>query len=267
MLKEKEKLYNSQSVLVLTAALNEEEGIRLTLAEVGRYLLGSRFLVVDGHSRDRTVDVAKDLGAEVVFQEGKGKGDAIAFGLRHVKHDFDYLVLIDADYTYPAAYIPQMISILEENSQVGMVCGNRFNSHLKNGIMRGCFYFGNRLLAFTHSLVNKVDLRDPLTGLRVIRWNILKNWQPKSTGFDVEVELNNYVLSLGYNIEEIEIPYRERVGEKKLKLKDGFTILNRILIQSFSEKISGFDVVWVESVKQLCHFDFFAQKIPWGVLQ
>lgn len=230
----------AQSVLVLVAALNEEEGIRLTLDELRRYLPSSTFLVVDGHSRDRTADVAKDLGAEVLFQEGKGKGDAIAFGLRRAQYDFDYLVLTDADYTYPAAHIPQMISVLEENPQVGMVCGNRFNSHLSISAMRDAFYFGNRLLAFTHNIVNKVNLSDPLTGLRVIRWNILKNWQPKSMGFDVEIELNNYVASIGYDIAEIEIRYRERVGEKKLKLKDGFAILNRILMHSFSEKILGF---------------------------
>jgi len=239
--KETEKRRYSPSVLVLVAALNEEEGIGLTLAEIRRFLLGSTFLVVDGHSIDHTVDIAKDLGAEVLFQESKGKGDAIACGLKHVKYDFEYLVLIDADFTYPAKYIPRMIRILEKNSQVGMVCGNRFNSHLEIGAMRDSFYLGNRFLAFTHSLLNKVDLHDPLTGLRVIRWNILKNWQPKSNGFDIEVELNNYVASKGYDIKEIDIPYRERVGEKKLKLKHGFTILNRILKQSFFENILDFN--------------------------
>lgn len=222
------------------AALNEEVGIRFTLAELRRYLPDSKLLVVDGHSRDQTVPVAKDLGAEVVFQEGRGKGDAIASGLRHEKYDFDYSVLIDADYTYPAEYIPHMVSILENNDQVGMVCGNRFNSKLKIGAMRDCFYFGNRLLAFTHNLINNVNLRDPLTGLRVIRWSILKGWQPKSVGFDVEIELNSLVAGKGYDIEEVEIPYRERVGEKKLKMKDGFSILNRILMQSFSERLRGF---------------------------
>jgi glycosyltransferase involved in cell wall biosynthesis len=218
ILREKEKRVIAPSILALIAALNEEEGIRLTLAELRRYLPGSAFLVVDGHSRDRTVDVAKDLGAEILFQEGEGKGDAIAFGLRHAKDDFDYSVLIDADYSYPAAYIPRMISILEENSEVGMVCGNRFNSNLEIGPMRSSNYFGNRLLAFTHNVVNKVDLRDPLTGLRVIRWNILKNWQPKSTGFDVEIELNNYVVGKGYDIEEIDTIQRT-CGQEKAEIE------------------------------------------------
>ncbi len=129
------------STLVLVAALNEEEGIRLTLAELKRFLGDSHILVVDGHSRDRTVHVAKSLGADVLYQEGRGKGDAIACGLRSSSREYAYVVLIDADYTYPAEYIPQMIDFLERNPKVGMVCGNRFNSNLHDGAMHDSFYF------------------------------------------------------------------------------------------------------------------------------
>ena len=230
---EKAERYSYPSTLVLIAALDEEQGIRPTLAELHKYLNGSRFLIIDGNSRDRTVRVAKSLGADVLSQEGKGKGDAIGFALQNVSDDFDYVVFTDADYTYPAEYIPQMIRLLDANPDVGMVCGNRFNSHLRTEAMHDAFYFGNRVIAFTHNLLNGIALRDPLTGLRVVRWKILKNWQPKSSGFDIEVELNHHVERSGYSISEIEIPYRERVGEKKLKLQHGITIMKRILTESF----------------------------------
>jgi len=222
----------SPSILVLIAALNEEDGIGLTLAELRQFLSGSQFLVVDGNSIDRTVHIAKSLGADVIYQKGKGKGDAIGYALVHIDHNFDYVVFTDADYTYPAEYIPQMIRIIEENPQVGMVCGNRFNAHLHLGAMRDVFYFGNRFIALTHNLLNGVELRDPLTGLRVIRGELIKNWQPKSVGFDIEVELNHHIERQGYSITEIDIPYRERIGEKKLKLKDGIIILKRIITES-----------------------------------
>jgi glycosyltransferase involved in cell wall biosynthesis len=228
----KAERYRYPSTLVLIAALDEEEGMRPTLAELRKYLDGSRFLVVDGNSRDRTVRVAKSLGADVLRQEGNGKGDAIGFALQSVSDDYDYVVFTDADYTYPAEYIPRMISLLDANPDVGMVCGNRFNSHFRMEAMHNAFYFGNRVIAFTHNLLNGIALRDPLTGLRVVRWEILKNWQPKSSGFDIEVELNHHVERRGYRISEIEIPYRKRVGEKKLKLQHGFTILKRIVAES-----------------------------------
>jgi glycosyltransferase involved in cell wall biosynthesis len=223
---------DSPSILVLVPALDEEEGIGLTLVELKKYLSDSCFLVVDGNSKDQTVHSAKSHGADVLCQQGKGKGDAIGFALGHVERDFDYVVLIDADYTYPAEYARQMIKILESNPEVGMICGNRFNSHLNLGSMRDIFYFGNRIIAFMHNLLNGIALRDPLTGLRVIRWSAVRAWQPKSTGFDIEVELNHHVEKQGFTIKELDIPYRVRVGEKKLKLRHGFSILERILSES-----------------------------------
>ena len=220
------------SIMAIIAALNEEEGIGLTIEELRHYLDNARVLVVDGRSIDRTVDVAKSLDADVISQDGKGKGDALACAIREVKGDFDYVVLTDADYTYPTEFVPEMIGILDENPKVGMVCGNRFNSHMDMHAMRNMFHFGNRLLAFTHNMLNGVALRDPLTGLRVIRWKILKDWVPRSKGFDIEVELNHHVERQGYLIKEIDIPYRPRLGEKKLKLRHGVTIIRRILLES-----------------------------------
>jgi glycosyltransferase involved in cell wall biosynthesis len=223
---------NPPSTLVIVAALNEEEGIRPTITELRHHLEKPWILVVDGRSIDRTVEVAKDSDAEVIFQERSGKGDAVASAIRHVNMDVDYVVFTDADHTYPAEYVEEMIRILESNPHVGMVCGNRFNSHFHLEGMRNMFYIGNRLLAATHNMLNGVSLRDPLTGLRVVRWSILKNWKPKSLGFDIEVELNHHVERTGYSIVEVPISYRPRLGEKKLKLRHGATILKRIIRES-----------------------------------
>lgn len=225
----------ARSLLAIVAALDEEEGIGPTLAELRQYLPSLRVLVVDGRSRDRTVQIAKDMDAEVVLQDGKGKGDALAQAIREVKDPPDYVVLTDADYTYPAEFVPKMISILQNNPKVGMVCGNRFNSHFHMDYVNNLFYFGNRILAFTHNLMNGVNLRDPLTGLRVVRWEILKDWVPESKGFDIEVELNHRVERRGFEIREISIPYRSRLGEKKLKLRHGLTIARRIMAEAAKE--------------------------------
>ncbi len=218
---------------VLIAALNEEKGIGATISELSERICVNKILVVDGYSNDRTVEIAKDRGAEILFQDGEGKGDAIAKAVQYVDWDSEYVVIIDADYTYPAEYLPVMIQILEAMPWVGMVCGNRFNGEKNNGAFKRRFYVGNKLLAFAHSLLNGVDLTDPLTGLRVIRAEILRKWDIKSKGFDIEVELNNEVTKQGFEAVEVPIEYRERLGEKKLKMKDGATILKRIILESF----------------------------------
>ena len=220
------------STQVIIAALNEEEGIGLTVAELMDILEGSRVLVVDGRSTDRTVEEAKNLGAEIFVQDGLGKGDAVAKAIAHIDPAVDYVVLTDADYTYPAEYVPGMIRILENSPDVGMVCGNRFNGYQEKTAHSSIFYIGNRLIAFTHNLLNGITLDDPLTGLRVVRARILRGWKVKSKGFDIEVELNHHVEREGFGIVEVPIRYRERLGEKKLGIKNGAEILKRILLET-----------------------------------
>jgi glycosyltransferase involved in cell wall biosynthesis len=223
---------SNPSTQVIIAALNEEEGIGLTITEMVDALGDPQVLVVDGKSTDRTVEIAKNLGADIAFQDGLGKGDALSKALEYLDPAVKYVVITDADYTYPAGYVPEMIKKLEDNPEVGMVCGNRFNGHVDPHALRSVFYLGNRLIAFTHNFLNGIPLRDPLTGLRVVRAEILRDWKVKSKGFDVEVELNHHVERQDFGIVEIEIAYRQRLGEKKLKVRHAAEILKRIMLET-----------------------------------
>jgi glycosyltransferase involved in cell wall biosynthesis len=224
--------FEDVSTQLIVAALNEEEGIGATLREFKGVMGNLPILVVDGNSQDRTVEVAKDLGASLVFQDGVGKGDAIAKGISLMDNKTKYIVLTDADYTYPAEYVPSMIEVLERTPEAGMVCGNRFSEKTEDKSFHRQFYLGNKILAFAHNVLIGAALDDPLTGLRVIKAEILKNWKIKSKGFDIEVELNSQVLKQGYLIVEVPIKYRARLGEKKLRVRDGSTILKRIISES-----------------------------------
>lgn len=222
-------------VAVVVAALNEEIGIGPTIEELQNVLADSHLVVIDGNSVDRTVEVAKNMGADVALQEGVGKGNAIFQGIRQLHPNARYVVFTDADYTYPAEYIPKMVEVLEHYPNVGMVIGDRFNgSQNFDKSSTSIFYIGNRLLAAFQYLLNGVKLNDPLSGLRVVRSELLKGWRPKSKGFDVEAEMNALVDRENYDIIEIPIDYRIRLGEKKLKLRHGIDILRRIITESFS---------------------------------
>jgi glycosyltransferase involved in cell wall biosynthesis len=222
-------------VAVVVAALNEEIGIGPTIEELQNVLADSHLVVIDGNSVDRTVEVAKNMGADVALQEGVGKGNAIFQGIRQLHPNARYVVFTDADYTYPAEYIPKMVEVLEHYPNVGMVIGDRFNgSQNFDKSSTNIFYIGNRLLAAFQYLLNGVKLNDPLSGLRVVRSELLKGWRPKSKGFDVEAEMNALVDRENYDIIEIPIDYRIRLGEKKLKLRHGIDILRRIITESFS---------------------------------
>ena len=220
-------------VSVIIATLNEEAGIGPTISELQNVLHDSHLVVVDGNSVDRTIEIAKNMGADVLLQEGKGKGAAMFQGFRMLSSKFDYVVFTDADFTYPAEFVPRMVEILEQNPEVGMVIGDRFKGDYNiSKSVRNPFYLGNKLLAFAQYVMNGVKLGDPLSGLRVVRSEVLDGWKPKSKGFDVEAEMNSIVGRRGYKIVEIPIDYRVRLGEKKLKLRDGLGIMKRILAES-----------------------------------
>jgi len=221
------------NVSVVIATLNEEEGIGPTIDELQRTITNPYLVVVDGNSVDRTIEIAKNMGADVMLQEGIGKGDAMFQGFQNIGSKVPYVVFTDADYTYPAEYVPKMVEILEQNPDVGMVIGNRFRGeHNNSKTVMNPFYLGNKMLAFAQLVLNGVKLDDPLSGLRIVRSELLDGWKPKSKGFDVEAEMNAVISRSGYRIVEIPIDYRIRLGEKKLKLRDGMGIMKRILSES-----------------------------------
>lgn len=231
MLEQSALRIHSVQVAVVLAALNEEQGIGPTIQEI-QGVLGplASLIVVDGNSDDRTIQIAKNLGADVLLQKGVGKGDAMAQGIQNLNSDNRYVVFTDADYTYPADSIPKMVEVLESSPQIGMVIGDRFKgvqNHDKDS--KNIFYIGNQLIATAHYLLNGINLSDPLSGLRVVRTEILRNWKPKSKGFDIEVELNALVDHRGYQIAEVPIDYRLRLGKKKLAPRHGIDIFKRIV--------------------------------------
>jgi hypothetical protein len=114
-----------------------------------------------------------------------------------------------------------------------MIIGNRFEGESNSQKSLGnAFYWGNRALAFVQHVVDGIDLDDPLSGLRVVRREIVEGWKIRSKGFDVEAEMNYRVEQKGFEIVEFPINYRVRLGEKKLKLRHGFEILKRIISES-----------------------------------
>lgn len=226
------------TVAVVIPAFNEEEGIAPTIWELKKELNNPQLIVINGESVDRTLEIAQNFGVDILIQKGKGKGNAVSQGLDHLNGDTVYVAFIDADYTYPAIHLKEMIKLLDLNPKVGMVLGNRFNKIFELESDKNQFYIGNRILAYIQSIMNGVNLNDPLTGLRVVRYDLLKGWKPNSMGFDIEVELNCRIKRMGYDIVEMPIKYRLRLGKKKLGFIHGLEILKRIITDFASTQSS-----------------------------
>ncbi len=213
---------------VLIPTHNEQEGIGPTLQEIRRIFGDVSCLVVD-RSTDATPQIAEKLGAKVVPQNSTGKGRAVARGLKELEGNARFIALIDGDYTYPAESLKKFARILDQDPMVGMVTGNRYSGSVDPRVQGRAFQLGNRVIALVNNLASRERIVDPLTGLRLLKAEVFKGWVPNSKGFEIEAEMNRYVISKGYRIAEVPIPYRARLGKKKLSLLDAVPIIAHML--------------------------------------
>jgi len=99
-------VYKSQSITVIIPCLNEEQGIELVLKRMPDFV--DQVIVVDNGSTDRTSEVAKSYGAEVIREEVRGYGRSYKRGFASATSDL--IVTLDGDHSYP----PDAISYLIE---------------------------------------------------------------------------------------------------------------------------------------------------------
>lgn len=243
----------SNKITVLIPTLNEAESIWQTIEEIKTELGNPKIIVSDACSSDGTPQIAESLGAKVLTQKEPGKGKQVALALEYVPRDTEWLVMMDGDYTMPAVYIPLMIALLKKLRNVAMATGNRMFYRRKafwSDIRSGTTSFGKKFsrvnflkhsfLNFLHFTLNGVDMEDPTSGMRVIKYKYVKDFQPKARGFDIEVEMNYYIRGqkkLGI----IEFPIhrlywsRKRLGQKKSGILMYFKIFRRIMIIALGE--------------------------------
>ncbi len=228
MEEDKNKMNSNNNVLlentgIIIPAKNEEKAIGKVIDEIIETgIKRENIIVVDGHSTDNTRRVASEKGVKVIEQSGTGKANAVEEGLRIMK-DFKYNVIIDADYTYPAKHIPQIVRELE-NKQLDEVIGAR--TFGKDNIPR-INRFGNWALTKIFNILFGTNLTDVCSGLYGIRTRTLLDDSPfpvETHGFSIEAEIAAKIASSTGRIAEIPIGYRKRIGEAKLKVGDGVKI-------------------------------------------
>jgi len=226
---------NSPKIVVVIPALNEEAGIGWVLDRVRETLqkLGKPYhiIVVDGGSEDKTVEIARSREAEVVFQEGKGYGDAYIQGFNYAvkKYKPKIIVMLDADGTYDPIEMPILLKPIEQD-EADMVIGNRFTG-LQPGAMTLVNKIGNKILSWVARIMIGVSVRDTQSGYRAMTRELLETIPLTHKGMSFATELIVEAYAYGYRIREEPITYRPRLGgQPKLNpLKDGYRIFKTII--------------------------------------
>lgn len=185
-------------------------------------------VVVDGHSDDETPKIAKIYGAEVLVQEGSGKGMALRTAFRLTNADI--LVTIDGDDTYDASEIDALILPIIRD-QADMVIGSRFMGKMEDGALTRFHRLGNLGFNALINLLNGSHFTDTQSGFRAIKCVWAKTLKLTSTSFEIETEITIKALKHGLRIVDVPISYGKRVNtvSKLNGFQHGWRILKTIL--------------------------------------
>lgn len=166
-------------LVVFIPALNEGESISNVIKAVPRKILGIdkvEILVVDDGSKDNTVDMALNAGADKIVSHPNNMGIGAAFmtGIRNcVSMNADISVIIDADLQFDPNDIPKLIVPIL-NNQLDVVLGSRWLDHDVRGIP-GRNLLGNKICTKLISVVTGQKFTDTQSGFVAYSRNAFSN--------------------------------------------------------------------------------------------
>ena len=227
-------MYKDQKITVIIPCLNEEQGIEQVMRRMPAFV--DEVIVVDNGSTDRTSEVARSFGAQVIRENVRGYGRAYKKGFSCACGDL--IVTLDGDQSYP----PDAISYLLEaflHLEADFLNTSRFPVRDRRA-MSFKHHFGNLMLSLAMSVLYFRWVRDSQSGMWVFRRSILKdmNLESDSMAFSEEIKIEA-LKNRHIRFEEISIQYSSRLGENKLNpWRDGFYNLFFLVRKRFSRRRS-----------------------------
>jgi glycosyltransferase involved in cell wall biosynthesis len=209
--------------------LNEEQGVEQVMQRMPKFV--DQVIVVDNGSTDRTADVAKSYGAQVIHEEVRGYGRAYKSGFQ--KATGDVIVTLDGDHSYPVDALSYLLEAFL-HLEVDFLNASRFPVRDRNA-MSFKHKFGNWVLSLAMSLLYFRWVRDSQSGMWVFRRNILERINLTSDGMAFSEEIKIEALKAGVRFQELSIQYSSRLGEIKLNpWRDGLYNLWFLVKKRFS---------------------------------
>lgn len=219
---------------IVIPAYNEERGAGPVMAELLETLktqldpeIPVEVLVVDDGSSDRTCEVIAPFEGDVLrlvrHPRNRGYGAAIKTGILHAKHP--WIMITDADGTYPNEFIP---ALLAERDFHEMVVGARTGEKAHIPLIRRPPKWVLRKLA---SILSRQDIPDLNSGMRIFRKDLAKKFEnilPNKFSYTTTITLA--MFSAGYHVKYVPINYLRREGASKIKpIQDTLNFLKLII--------------------------------------
>ncbi|WP_324735710.1 glycosyltransferase family 2 protein [Thermococcus sp. SY098] len=214
-------MLNGKRISVIIPAYNEEKRIGKVLQRMPEFV--DEVIVVDDGSEDRTSEVARELGAEVIrLEQNQGKGRAMSEGIK--KANGDIIVFIDADGQHKPEEIIKLVEPIV-NGEADFVIGSRLiKAQGERPLIRKISNF------ITTSLIRLklgINVRDTQSGFRAIRREFLPEIESKR--YEVETEVLIKAVKKGARVKEVPVSMIYGIETGHFRLEDILRFLHSLV--------------------------------------
>ena len=199
---------------VLIPAYNEEESIRETvqaLLAMAPQFKALQVIVINDGSADGTGKIARALPVEVIEHESNlGYGAALKSGMQQAI--YEYVLIADADGTYPLEDVSRLIEHIQEND---MVVAARTGKIVHVPPLRRPFkWIITRLAEY---LINR-KIPDLNSGFRIFRRDIALRFRALyPDGFSFTTTITLAMMTNNYRVKYVPINYHKRIGKSSIR--------------------------------------------------
>jgi dolichol-phosphate mannosyltransferase len=189
---------------IIIPAIDERENLELLIPAiwdvVSTLRICAEVIVVDGGSKDGTVEAAENRGARVIRQEERGYGGALLAGFGAARAP--YLITMDADLSHRPSFLSDLWN---SRTKAHVLIASRYvpSGRAEMSAFRRML---SKILNRTYARVLSLPLKDLSSGFRMYRIEALRNLQLKARDFDVLEEILIRVHAEGWSI--LELPFR-----------------------------------------------------------
>lgn len=190
--------------------MNEEGAVAKVVRDIRGVAPDAEILLVDS-SKDRTAEIAEELGCRVIKQfPPQGYGPAMDRAVREAAGDV--VVTLDCDDTYPVEMIPALVRKIEEGADLV----NTTRVWKRPEAMPLPNFIGNRVFALMARVLLGLKTTDVHSGMRAYRKSMIDavEWNPR--GPALPVDMIGIPFRRGYKVVDVQIDYRERIGQTTL---------------------------------------------------
>lgn len=216
------------NVIVAIPCYNEEVAIGSVIIRSLKY--ANKVLVIDDGSEDKTGEIAKLAGAEVITHKtNMGKGAGIKDAFNYIKDTgADVLVVIDGDGQHNPDEIPALVDPIL-NGEADIVNGSRFLENNGNNVP-GYRRIGQEILTAATNTGTRLNITDTQNGFRAFSKKTFGIFSFRQNGMAIESEMLIDAAQAGARIKEVPINVRYDVeGSTMDPVTHGIGVLNPIL--------------------------------------